>query len=155
MAALIFASFLYPAGALGAEPQVAFENTPEGDAAAIQNTTGHIDLVWATVSGDAARFELQGSRSPDFAESRTLYRGGDTRSFLSGLAEGAHYFRIRAGAPDGPPGPWSEPLEVRVNYVGETQVQTLMIVGAVCLSATLAIILGGSLRTRRRLEEPS
>lgn len=113
------------------------------------NTTGHIDLVWSVVPDSAqepAAYELQGSRTPDFPNPLTYYSGVDVRSFLSGLAEGSYFFRVRSLSEAAGPGMWSEVLAVEVDYVDQWKVFVLMAVGLVCLIATVFIILRGSLR---------
>lgn len=122
----------------------------------VSNTTGHIDFLWEPASGSEDKqweFELQGARNAAFEDAKTYYRGADERTFISGLAGGNYFFRIRIQETEDTVGPWSDTLAVEVNYVGMSQVQTLMIIGATCLAATVAIILGGSLRTRRELAD--
>ncbi|MFW6218027.1 MAG: hypothetical protein ACOC4K_03430 [Verrucomicrobiota bacterium] len=137
-----------------AQPPPAVQFTdPEVADEPVANTTGHVDLLWDPEPEDGQwTFELQGAGDPDFEDARTYYQGADERSFLSGLAGGDYFFRIRTLGEDGAAGPWSETLAMEVRYVHVSRVQLLMILGAVCLAATLAIILGGSLRTRRELQ---
>jgi len=126
---------------------------PEVSDPPLENSTGHIDLIWEPASepeGAQWTYELQGATDEDFDEKRTYYQGPDERTFLSGLAGGDYFFRVRTVDEEGRTGPWSDMLSMEVRYVGTSRVQTLMIIGAICLAATVAIILGGSLRTRRK-----
>jgi len=135
--------------AQAAEPPAVEFIQPEAGDAAIVNTTGHIDLVWAVrpgSDGSAPAYELEGARSGDFAEPMGYYSGLDERTFLSGLAEGAYFFRVRALDAEARPGEWSEVLALEVDYVERWQVNLLMLVGLLCLAATVGIIVRGSLR---------
>lgn len=125
------------------------EPTLEDGATAINNTTGHVDLVWSTQAPDPKiTYELASAPTSEFEASVTRYQGVDTRSFVSGLPGGSHYFRVRILDSENP-GPWSRPLEVDVNYVERSQVKWLMALGTACLIATTLIIVGGSLKTRK------
>lgn len=138
-------------------PSVGFvQPEPESEvgSATIENTTGHIDLVWGVERVEAApaeaspAFELEGARSRDFAQPITFYSGIDTRTFLSGLAEGAYFFRIRTVDAELGSGAWSEVLAVDVDYVDRWKVTLLMLVGLICLVATIYIIVSGTQRTK-------
>jgi hypothetical protein len=127
------------------EPEIGASSAP------IRNSTGHIDLVWAAqgASSDTPpAFELQGARSSDFAEAITYYSGLDNRSFISGLAEGAYFFRVRPLDAEARPGEWSPVLALEVDYVERWQVYLLMLIGLLCLAATITIIVLGSLRSK-------
>jgi len=64
-----------------------------------------------------AAFELQYANSADFSNPVTRYRGRDTATSITGLVEGEHHYRIRLV--DGETvGEWSEPLTIRIRYVG-------------------------------------
>jgi hypothetical protein len=131
-------------------PTVEFiEPTLEKGATSINNTTGHVDLVWSTEAPDPKiTYELASAPTSEFEASVTRYQGADTRSFVSGLPGGSHFFRVRILDSE-TAGPWSTPLEVEVNYVERSQVKWLMALGTACLIATCLIIIGGSLRTRK------
>ena len=114
-----------------------------------ETNEGVVNLAWESDgAGDA--YELQQSSDPAFSEpeTRTRYEGSDPGSVISGLPEGSHHFRIRTITADGPPGAWSAPLEVRVEFMATTWVVTLLIFGAAVFLATLTAIITGHLRTR-------
>lgn len=73
---------------------------------------GHVSLEWGG-DGELLEYELQSAQKPDFLEPMKLYQGTDTTSFLSGLADGRHFFRVRARTADGNVwGPWSPSVEL-------------------------------------------
>jgi hypothetical protein len=88
-------------------PQAEFINEPN-----LTTNEGHISLEWSG-DGDLLVYELQGARKPEFLDPMKLYKGGDTTSFLSGLADGQHFFRVRARTSgSGAWGPWSQTVEL-------------------------------------------
>ena len=117
----------------------------------VRSTEGHQPLTWSVAAGDetAWEYELQQSRSADFAPTRTIYRGPDRASFVSGLDNGRTWFRVRAVGADGEAGRWSEPLVVEVSYASQAEVLRLLLLGLVVLAATVAVILVGHFRSRR------
>jgi len=137
-------------------PSVSF--TAPDPESALNNTTGHIDLVWAPQTEDvekALQYELISAETATFEDSLTHYAGHDTRSFLSGLEGRTYFFKVRATDGANATGPWSEPLKVEVQYVSRSRVHSFMWVGAICLIATITIIVGGSLRTRNSQQTTS
>lgn len=68
--------------------------------------------------------------------------GADEASFLSGLAPGGSRVRVRSWL-DSEPGPWSEPLDIVVDYPSHAMVRTLMFLGSVLFLATVGLVLGG------------
>ncbi len=115
---------------------------------------GVVNLAWE--GPDKATFELQQSPDPEFPgdDTRTRYQGTDPGSVVTGLPAGSHYFRIRSVPADAPPGEWSAPLEVRVEFIATRWVILLLISGAIVFLATLAAILRGHLRSRHEPLEP-
>lgn len=166
IASAILAVVLLPLGTLSFAqelqnrlPQVTF-TTPESQPdTPVANTTGHLDLVWELSGGNEAvadvSYELVSSPSAQFEESVTHYTGVDTRSFVSGLEGRTYYFRVRAIDADASPGPWSDPIEVEVDYVSQSKVKLLMLIGTLCLLATILIIVGGSLIARNDYQPQS
>ncbi|MBS0002901.1 MAG: hypothetical protein KFF45_07470 [Thioalkalivibrio sp.] len=63
----------------------AFDSPPERDSA------GFFKLNW----DGAERFELEQASGPEYQDARIVYRGGDTRTTVSGLPNGEYRFRIR------------------------------------------------------------
>jgi hypothetical protein len=128
----------------------------------IANSTGHVDLEWEMVAAgsapaaEAPDFQLESAGEASFADALLRYSGPDTRSFVSGLPAGLHYFRVRAATPGEETdswGAWSAPLAVEVDYVAPWKVFGLMAVGLVCLVATVLIIVRGTLRHEDQLVE--
>lgn len=110
------------------------------------SSDGTVDLVWSAEPADPElSYELQSSDNSRFTDAITRYSGLDSGSFISGLAGKSYFFRVRA-IDNETAGPWSETLEVEVNYVDRGQVKTLMFIGTFCFIATVVIIVGGSLR---------
>ncbi len=118
----------------------------------VETTEGHAVLAWEVdAEPDPARtFELQESRSNDFAGAERRYSGPDLAVFVSGLRSGRTWFRVRAVEGSGEPGPWSPPVVVAVRYPALGRVTALLALGSVVFVATVGTILGGHLATRRR-----
>jgi hypothetical protein len=110
---------------------------------------GHLSVRWA-VEGDTAehsfRFQLQQSFDGSFEDQRIAYEGPDRGTFVSGLPpEGAH-LRVRASAgDDGAWGPWSETLEVAVDYPSERQVALFGALGGIMFFVLVITISRGAL----------
>ncbi len=100
---------------------------------------GWVSLGWTVPEEVGAleglEFELQEATVAGFAEPQLQYRGRDTASFVAGLAEGSYFYRVRLVGDD-EVGPWSEPLEVRVEYVNQGLVWTLLAAGMLGFVAT-------------------
>jgi len=118
-----------------------------------QVDAGHIQLVWDfpvdSVSLDRVSFELQRDTNPDFTSARTIYSGQDLASFLSGLPNGAFYFRVRAHFEDGARiSDWSQPVLVRVQHHSLQLAFTLFGLGAVVFISTVLLVLTGSQKSK-------
>jgi len=134
-----------------ADPQVAFVQ-PLADGPSVANSTGHLELVWDETGGAATTplsYELQRSRDSAFTAPVTLYEGRDRRTFISGLAEGSYFFRVRTVVSEIEHGQWSDPVGIQVEYVDRWKVYALMCVGLFCLMATVYMIVCGTLRERK------
>jgi hypothetical protein len=142
----VVAIWLIPTS-VDASPAAAPRFTAEDDVAASE---GHATLAWTVDAkpGNDLVFELQQSRSRDFSNHRVVHDGVEDAYFVSGLREGATYFRVRAVRSDAGAGPWSETLVVRVEYPGRGQVVVLLAAGFVVLAATVAAVVFGFLRSR-------
>jgi len=111
-------------------------------------------MKWAPRKGEDEEigvriYELQQSPTAEFETPRLLYKGPDTGTFVSGLPEGSTYFRIRDVTREESPGPWSETLEVRVNYPAPWLVKTLVGFGTLLALILLTTIILGSRNARR------
>jgi hypothetical protein len=119
----------------------------------ISTNEGHATLRWSL--GDYAddttdvTFELQQSRDREFGNHRLRHEGAERALFVSGLRDGRTYFRVRATLDGSPPGPWSDPLVVEVDYPSRDRVVLLLAVGCLVFLATVATIVAGWLRNRR------
>jgi hypothetical protein len=140
-------------------PKVSFTSPEFETGSLLENTTGHVDLVWAPQEENPAyaalSYQLVSSATKDFSNKITHYKGPDMRSFISGLEGRPYYFRVRAVGPNEKVGPWSETLGLEVKYVSEGRVKLLMLIGALCLLSTILIIVGGSLKARNTYQPQS
>lgn len=114
----------------------------------------YLTLSWSLpdaepVEDRAILFELQMARSPDFTDTVTHYRGPDRASFVSGLAEGDYFFRIRSFYNEGPASGWTDAKQVTVEYQSLAQAFVLFGIGALVSIATIALVVTGDRRTRR------
>jgi hypothetical protein len=114
-------------------------------------SAGYYQLTWrgqAPADDKSWRFELEESGNAGFADSRMLYRGRDTARVVSGKPDGMLFYRVRVVAAQAP-GPWSDTLKVEVQHHSLARAFTLFAVGLAVFIATVALIVTGTLRTRR------
>lgn len=128
-------------------PRLDADHAASPDAPRISDD-GTVDLVWSLDTDDPATFELEQSGGPDAREPHVRYRGGDRESVITGLREGDYRFRIRAIDAAGDAGAWSEPLELRVRYLGRGWLFLLLGTGATVAALTVGTIVHGFLRNR-------
>jgi hypothetical protein len=121
----------------------AAQAAPRLEASPLQSNDGVTQLRW-DLQGDAA--ELQRATSPAFTDATTLYRGTDSASLRSGLADGSYFYRVRRLPGDGVAGEWSAPVQVRVAHHSPQRAWGVFATGAVVFLATLALILFGGRR---------
>lgn len=108
---------------------------------------GSITLLWE--KPETLEVVVEQADSPDFENAVVRYRGADSASVLTGLQGGVYYFRIaEAGAAEAGADRWSDPLEVRVEYIGRSRLVMLLLVGGLVVLATAGAIIGGSLLNR-------
>lgn len=88
--------------------------------------------------------ELQQSSDSAFTSASVRYFGRDTGSVLTGLAEGSHFFRIRAVESQ----EWSQPIEIRVEFLAQSRLYLLLGLGGVVVIATISTIIAGHFMTR-------
>lgn len=122
---------------------------PELGTGTTEATAGYYRLTW---SGDSARepvYTVQEAPSAEFHSTRTVYRGRNGATVLSGLPDGERYYRVRARYGDGEVTPWSEPVRVRVDHHPLSRAWTFFGVGAVVFLSTLGLIVAGGVRERR------
>ena len=127
-----------------AEARLTFINPAEKSSNANE---GHLMLSWGTfdeaLKGAKSTFQLQQDEVEEFSSAKTIYQGTDDSTFISGLTGGTYFFRVRSVSEKGEPGPWSDSIEINVNYVSPKLVLSLLLVGVVVLVATVSAILRG------------
>lgn len=144
---------------LASRPLCAQAATPSFEGKAVEESAnGSIALAWKLPSEEVpegTQFELQHASSPNFEGARTLGPHPDTGTFLSGLADGSHHFRVRArtGSSD-TWSAWSSPKELKVAHHPRGRALGFAAMGAVVFALTLGMILVGNARSKRP-EEPS
>lgn len=127
-------------GFASAAPELGCDHAPDEQGRRISDD-GTVDFHWR---GDGSEFELQQAAAADFSDARVRYRGPDTETVLTGLADGVYHFRIReASATD-----WSEPLVLNVESMDRGTLFLLLGTGAFVAISTIAAILRGFLKSR-------
>ena len=113
-------------------------------------TAGYYQLSWrpgsAQVSHKALHFELQQSATADFQSVKTIYRGPDRASVISGQPDGDYYYRIRA-MNDQTSTAWSRPVVVEVRHHSLVRALGFFATGAAVFFVTLLFIV---FRSRHR-----
>lgn len=99
--------------------------------------TGYYTLNWEPIS-QANLIELQQSRTPDFKESEMIYHGHNDSFFLSGLQNGAYYYRMKVDN-----NAWSDTLTLTVKHHSFQKAWLLFILGAVVFSSIVWVIIRG------------
>ena len=125
--------------------------------ASANGTDGYATLRWtpAAESDGPVEFELRVTSDALDLEGTTLYRGRDRATFVSGLPEGEHVYRVRAramadgDASEAPWGPWSDPQEVVVEYHPIGLAWGLFGVGAVLVACIVSYLVLADARARR------
>lgn len=114
---------------------------------------GYVTLRWqALVSSDGASFpesrvtfQLQEASEPDFSDAVVRYEGSERQSFISGLANGDYFFRVRGRpASDVPWSDWSEVKTLQVVHHSRTFAMTMFGVGSVVFLAIVLTIWRGN-----------
>jgi len=118
----------------------------------VESSNGVISLTWRSSGeaegkegedGDRSTYVVQQARSEDFADAEVRYRGGQSATYLTGLAEGSYYYRVKVEGGD-----WSEPLRVEVEFIERGRLFLLLGIGFTVVAVTVAGIVTGSLRSR-------
>lgn len=83
-----------------------------------ESSEGHMILAWTpSIEGkqEGIEYQLEYSTDADFAEAELWYQGPQQRSFVSGLGNGEHFYRVRARmSPEAQWGLWSAPMRISV-----------------------------------------
>lgn len=103
-----------------------------------------VELKWSDTGSENHQLE-QKTGEGDYI---LRYSGPDQASVRTGLAEGTHFFRVRAVDNEGNPGQWSE-IEVRVEYMDAGRVRILLITGGIVVLSTISAIVFGHLNHRK------
>lgn len=135
---------------LGSWTAAAAADAPQLHTDSTNPSGGYYRLTWDWPDERNRRFELQEAGSRDFAAPQTIYMGLDRASVLSGRSDGVRYYRVRLNPESGSPGPWSEAVEVRVEHHPLSRAFGFFAVGAVVFLATLALVVGGTLKARKQ-----
>lgn len=141
---LIFLTRVSPAEATGQDvlpPK--FTNDLQQDI-----TSGYVKLIWEAPEGislEGKDFQLQESGDAAFSNPTTLYTGADLASFISGLANGTYYYRLRFVAdPAGTPlSGWSDTLTLTVQHHSLRLAEFLFAVGALVFLTTVFVLFKG------------
>ena len=122
----------------------------------LENTVdaGYLKLSWeppaATPDAHALHYEVQRSSNQNFASVKTIYRGPDRATFLSGLRDGNYYYRVRSLQPEsGEASDWSEVLVVKVVHHSLSLALWLFAIGALVFLLTVAVIVHGTWKIAR------
>lgn len=124
----------------GAAAPPAFDREPPTP---IESEEGKVVLTWSWPTSPPDRpveFEVQGAATPGFAAARVLYEGPDRATVITGLLEGTYFYRVRAITGKDDFTPWSEPLEVQVDYPNRQTVGWLIGLGLVVFLATVTAV---------------
>jgi hypothetical protein len=110
-------------------------------------------VVWSLadslIQSRLITFELQRSRDSLFSNARTLYKGSDLASFVSGLPNGDYYFRVRTILDKPGSAAWSKTLLLRVRHQSLVLAFTLFGLGAVVFVSTVLLIIIGNRNAKR------
>ncbi len=117
------------------------------------NDSGAFLLIWEYPDAQPLPVVVERADNDAFDNAAVLYRGGDDRTYVSGLPAGRHYFRVRlAGEFDSVFKDIPAPLVVDIAYQPLARVFTLMMLGALTFLATVVIIVGGTMCFKRQRE---
>lgn len=113
----------------------------------LDSSDGYAQLSWGVpLEGEDADvawvYHLQEARRPVFNDTDVQYMGTQHSSFVSGLENGAYYYRVRARRPDEEEwGPWSTVVRVDVQHHDRNLALGLMGIGAVVFLTTAGFLL--------------
>ncbi|MBD3257847.1 hypothetical protein GF377_05390 [candidate division GN15 bacterium] len=128
-------------------PAPAFEN----DASELNNS-GTVKLQWYSQAEGRdtaiAEFELQRATDANFTDADAYYRGPDLATYISGLANGDYYYRIREIEHGIAISDWSEPVHVTVEHHSLGLAFTLFGLGGVVFIFTVLVVVRGARRTK-------
>lgn len=122
----------------------------------LENTidAGNLKLSWepgtTTPDDRTLHYEVQRSSRRNFASVKTIYRGPDRATFISGLRNGNYYYRVRSQDPaSGEFSEWSEFLTVKVEHHSLPLAFWLFAIGALVFLLTVAVVVHGTWKIAR------
>lgn len=118
--------------AVGAAGAATFDDPPE------HTRDGTLVLSWEADQ----TVELELASTPDYADARILYAGGDRSSVVTGLADGEYRFRLRPEGAD----TWTDTARVTVEHHSLSRAFGFFAVGGLVFLALIAAILRGRVR---------
>ncbi len=133
-----------PAASFKLDPSTLDPSTLDETARLKETRAGHVSLTWTAGEGDWV-YELQSAPGAAFHDPLPRYTGADEVSFISGLEDGEHFFRVRARAASSDAwGPWSDPVVVPVRHHSLTVAWWFFGAGFVLVGLTVAFILSNT-----------
>jgi hypothetical protein len=112
-----------------------------------ESSSGHIKIIWKQAKGtmDGMDFQLQKSMDSSFQKGTMVYRGDDLATYVSGLANGNYFFRLRFVSEGSkiPLSSWSAPLQLTVKHHSMQSAFLLFILGAVVFLSTVVVLIKG------------
>lgn len=109
-------------------------------------TAGYFRLNWESADMNPV-IELQQANNPAFADASFRYRGQDRASVISGMPDGAWYYRARIISAD-KTSPWSDTVAVKVAHHPLSRAWLFFGLGALVFAATLLLIIRGTEQNR-------
>ena len=135
-----------PASNASSVPPPVFDN----DSSNFTNS-GSIKLTWHSSGSEEhatkALFELQRATQADFSDANKYYRGPDRATYISGLADGNYYFRLRDVTKTKAVSGWSTPVKVVVEHHSLSLAFTLFGIGGFVFALTVLVVLRGAAHT--------
>jgi hypothetical protein len=104
---------------------------------------GYFTLSWDRLPGEHFDLEMKANGG----DWKSIYRGPDTSSAMSGLSNGDYRFRVRADRD-----PWRGPLEVTVRHHPLGRAIGFLVVGAIVFAALVLVLARGVVAPNRRDE---
>jgi hypothetical protein len=135
----LFSIVTFVGGGLWAVGSLQFSNHHELQDSVLSD--GVLTLKWKA-GGEVV---LQQDRTEEFKYPIVRYRGKDSASVITGLAEGTHYFRFKKVDQPG----WSLPLSVKVQFVNHTLLYSLLSLGGAVSLLTVGAIVYGARKSHR------
>lgn len=110
--------------------------------------TGSIAMSWHSEHDgsdvSAYMFEIQEARDSLFKEYEIYYQGPDLATYVSGLASGHYYFRVREWVDSTTASRWSDPIEVIVEHHSLGFAWLLFAIGGVVFVLTAGVVIHGA-----------